>query len=726
LLQDITAIYRKNKINNGVKVKRFSILFILIVLALNGLVTVSVEATSITCNSCDDCNAKLNGDYDVVNLTADITERSGDCIPFGANNLEFNCKGHTIDGDGSGYNDRGIRMSQKSNNTLRNCVITDFYNGIDLSRSSTNALINNTITNSNNDGIYLYDSSNNTLTNNTASNNTNGIHLSQSSHNTLNNNTANSNTGSGISIYSSHNNILANNTADSNTYYGIHLLIGSSSNTLINNFANSNNKYGIHFEASHENTANSNHLCSNANSDLYLSNSTGNSGIKNYCDNPGGWNDTGVTGCKYICGQIISGILPADEIWTKESSPYLIVGDVAIEEGNTLTIEPRVEVVFYDAKIYADGTLNAIGDKSGRITFRTSETASSAQLIFRGTYSSVLDNFVLQGVDIYTSPTSGRVNLTNGNLMDSNITLRYSYAYNNEFDNCSIEIYEAVGGATIDIMNNSFYSNDDVLHIEPEDSRLNFIGNLIYQYNVDGGVVYIGGTRELNFSHNTIDENHGEHVILVDSADNPNFAYNIIRNNAGGYVINMIESKGLDFSHNTIHGNNGTSTMYIDEAYDSKFAYNLIYNNTNESISGYLFNDSVLEFNTIVNNDIGVYIELDENSKFEDNNIYGNSEYDAKIRTSYGEDLNLSNNYWGTTNSSLIDEHIYDYYDNLNLGRIIYEPFLTELVCFTKGDREPCDGIVTDFELLNYIDLWVQGEVSDFDLLTAIDNWASR
>lgn len=34
------------------------------------------------------------------------------------------------------------------------------------------------------------------------------------------------------------------------------------------------------------------------------------------------------------------------------------------------------------------------------------------------------------------------------------------------------------------------------------------------------------------------------------------------------------------------------------------------------------------------------------------------------------------------------------------------------------------NGIVDDFELLNYIDLWAQGRVGDFDLLNAIDAWA--
>ena len=41
-----------------------------------------------------------------------------------------------------------------------------------------------------------------------------------------------------------------------------------------------------------------------------------------------------------------------------------------------------------------------------------------------------------------------------------------------------------------------------------------------------------------------------------------------------------------------------------------------------------------------------------------------------------------------------------------------------------KGDTDG-NGTVSDFELLNYIDLWTQGTVGDFDLLEAIDNWSN-
>lgn len=43
--------------------------------------------------------------------------------------------------------------------------------------------------------------------------------------------------------------------------------------------------------------------------------------------------------------------------------------------------------------------------------------------------------------------------------------------------------------------------------------------------------------------------------------------------------------------------------------------------------------------------------------------------------------------------------------------------------CQMKGDSN-CDSVVSDFELLPYIDNWTRGYVTDFDLLQTIDNWA--
>jgi hypothetical protein len=40
-------------------------------------------------------------------------------------------------------------------------------------------------------------------------------------------------------------------------------------------------------------------------------------------------------------------------------------------------------------------------------------------------------------------------------------------------------------------------------------------------------------------------------------------------------------------------------------------------------------------------------------------------------------DVNAAFNWWGTTNTTAIDQKIWDYYDNFNLGKVNYTPFLT-------------------------------------------------
>jgi len=264
--------------------------------------TTTLAGGETTCSSCDDCSAKLDGDYDVVKLTTEIFFHEGICIEFNANNVEFDCQGHLIEGSyySVGLND-GVRIYEKSGNTVKNCVITDFDEGIYLYGSFNNTLTNNTVSN-NSDGISFWRSSNNILTKNTASLNSGyGIHLDDSDYNTLTRNTASDNIY-GIGVSESNYSTLTNNNA-SNNNYGIRLY-HSYTNTLTNNIANSNTEYGIYLTDSSNNILDSNNICSNAKSDFYLKNSSGNSGDDNTCDNPDDWNDEGTTGCTYSCSAV--------------------------------------------------------------------------------------------------------------------------------------------------------------------------------------------------------------------------------------------------------------------------------------------------------------------------------------------------------------------------------------------------------------------------------------
>ena len=76
----------------------------------------------------------------------------------------------------------------------------------------------------------------------------------------------------------------------------------------------------------------------------------------------------------------------ADTVWTKESSPYLLTGDVTITGGVTLTLLEGVEVLFLansddqssgqrigDAELLVNGSLNAVGSAELPVLFGSSE-----------------------------------------------------------------------------------------------------------------------------------------------------------------------------------------------------------------------------------------------------------------------------------------------------------------------------------------------------------------
>jgi heme-binding NEAT domain protein len=48
------------------------------------------------------------------------------------------------------------------------------------------------------------------------------------------------------------------------------------------------------------------------------------------------------------------------------------------------------------------------------------------------------------------------------------------------------------------------------------------------------------------------------------------------------------------------------------------------------------------------------------------------------MKPSVQVDINAANNWWGTTETATIDQKIYDYNDDFNLGKVNYTPFLTE------------------------------------------------
>jgi len=211
--------------------------------------------TPTTCNSCSDCQNKINSlnSGDTVYLTDDIAS-SDTCIELVyVDGVTFDCQGYKIKGDFKGY---GINLRYGSGNTIKNCDISQFEDGIYFEITDNNVFVQNTIYNNSDDGIELLFSDGNTFSGNTVQfNSYAGFYLDASDNNILNDNMLKNNSNS-IYLWRSETNSFTENTAQF-SYRGIRLS-NSHYNVFTNNTANNNSNEGIWIDESNNNKFTSN------------------------------------------------------------------------------------------------------------------------------------------------------------------------------------------------------------------------------------------------------------------------------------------------------------------------------------------------------------------------------------------------------------------------------------------------------------------------------------
>jgi hypothetical protein len=84
-------------------------------------------------------------------------------------------------------------------------------------------------------------------------------------------------------------------------------------------------------------------------------------------------------------------------------------------------------------------------------------------------------------------------------------------------------------------------------------------------------------------------------------------------------------------------------------------------------------NKTVIQNNNISQNIVGIKLGLNSLCIIVNNNIAQNTNNSVYMQTS--GDINLPNNYWGTTEQQAISKSIYDYNEDFNLGRVNYTPY---------------------------------------------------
>lgn len=94
------------------------------------------------------------------------------------------------------------------------------------------------------------------------------------------------------------------------------------------------------------------------------------------------------------------------------------------------------------------------------------------------------------------------------------------------------------------------------------------------------------------------------------------------------------------------------------------------------------FASPLIEYNNIINNGNKSIYCFRSTPILKRNNLIDNLPYTIYIKD--GSFVEAQSNWWGTSNTPTIDEMIYDYYDDISLGEVIYLPIASQLYDFNN------------------------------------------
>jgi len=422
----------------------------------------------------------------------------------------------------------------------------------------------------------------------------------------------------------------------------------------------------------------------------------------------------------------VGGNISDDTTWTLSNSPYTVTSTVQILEGAKLTIEPGVEISFNQStSLTIGGELNAIGTDIEVILFTSNLGTPSAgdwgpikfvDTAISATYNStqqytdgcIIKNCIVEygmgisstGTSLYISDNVINNNGNNGLIFNNNCS--NSIVLNNHITN-NVSTQKGAG-----ILISSGGGNDIL------------IKENIIKYNstsdTGGGITTY---EHAVIENNIVSDNIGNSAGGIQIAESSNVNNNQIANNIGCGIMGGDHQSII--SNNYIAENDNSSGDWNDGggivSRGAKIINNQIINNISGGYGGgiYLWSyDSstiIIENNSILGNQAlenggGLFIRIQsqdvsiKNNKLNGNtaSVNGNEIYiwenclsfqasnnNIKCASAYciyndsSDSFDFSNNYWGTTDTSIIDQQIYDYYDDITKGKVIYDPIASPL-----------------------------------------------
>lgn len=333
-------------------------------------------------------------------------------------------------------------------------------------------------------------------------------------------------------------------------------------------------------------------------------------------------------------GTEVSGIISQNTTWTSDKL-WLITHHTLVSQGVTLTIQPGTEIKIYpDKYIRIDGTLKAIGKPDSFIVFTSNKPTPQIDDWRYIRFAKTSTNCTLRYAKIEYGGCYDASILYQGAVRIDSASPVIEYC---EFSKnvTAICIYR---GTPLIRYNNILYNN--------------------YQGSFSPGISLCGGSPTI--TKNRIIENIGERwgggrgggmYLYCYYDDTAIVSYNLIACNvvenrsapplpsAGIYISGASRSHAI-VRHNTITENKPITDVPDNEHTVTIDAYNVT-------------------------------------ASFRHNNIVGNKGAYEFGLIKYPRDVEADSNWWGTTDTTQIDQKIWDYWDSFEGGKVLYSPILT-------------------------------------------------
>jgi nitrous oxidase accessory protein NosD len=395
---------------------------------------------------------------------------------------------------------------------------------------------------------------------------------------------------------------------------------------------------------------------------------------------------------------LVSGTYSANTTWRKADSPFLMTGDVTVNQGSRLTIEPGVRVLVTPLK-----DDQSSGNDANRVELRI-----HGQLVAEGTEADSIKFASLS--DVPASSDWYGINLDSGNgvISIANNDIRHAtHGIRTEWGSRDALAHFKVLHSTFDQVGTGLYlyGLENIRRVSVEYNTFRRVnGHAVYAEYMRQADLTVIGNRSEQSSNGSIQVSYVKSARITD---------NVIATPEGGSVgsdgIVVSNISELTVQRNTLQRKYyglivySTPKALIRGNLISNHAYSGIYLEYTSALvdsnvvrdnggTGIFVNTNFeqpttdsLRVNTITGNgQYGIHNSNYARTVANYNNIHGNFSYDYYNDSSAWESLDARFNWWGTNTTAVMNagsnpkniDKIYDRYDNNGLAFVNYAGWL--------------------------------------------------